>query len=286
EVCATVIAEMGGHYPELRERKSTITDVTLEEEKRFRATLDRGLALLEDEFARMVKAGEKQVAGKSIFTLYDTFGFPDDLTEIIAGERGFGVDTRGFDDEMAKAREKSRFAGSDQEAVAGELKAVATEVGATKFTGYEGRGTSGDGAGKAILVGGDPVQPASIGARVQLIFDQTPFYAEAGGQIGDTGEVATPGARVRIFDTKKPTGDVHVLLGEVMQGVIAVGDKVTFSVDDDRREKIRANHSATHLLNHALRTVLGGHVAQKGSLVAPDRLRFDFSHFSPMTDDQ
>src|SRR5262249_27351492 len=146
-------------------------------------------------------------------TLYDTFGFPDDLTEIIAGERGFGVDKVGFDDEMAKAREKSRFTGSDQEAVAGELKAVATEVGATRFTGYEGRGTTGDGGVKAIIVDGDRVTHASIGAKVQLVFDQTPFYGESGGQIGDTGEVASDTARVRIDDTKKPLADMHVLLG-------------------------------------------------------------------------
>src|SRR6185503_14053076 len=177
-------------------------------------------------------------------------------------------------------RERSRFSGSDQEAVATELKSVANEVGATKFTGYEGRGTSGEGHVKAILVDGDRVQHASIGAKVALVFDQTPFYGESGGQIGDTGWVTTKTAKVRIDDTKKPAADVHVLMGEVTLGTIGVGEHVHFEVDEDRRDRIRANHSATHLLNHALRTVLGGHVAQKGSLVAPDRLRFDFAHFS------
>ncbi|MBS1119248.1 MAG: alaS [Deltaproteobacteria bacterium] len=285
-VCDRVIAEMGAQYPELVTRASTIRDVALEEEKRFRATLERGLALLDDEFARMTKTGERHVPGKAVFTLYDTFGFPDDLTEIIAGERGLGVDKPGFAEEMKKAREKSKFSGSDQEAVAGELKAVATEVGPTKFLGYEGRGTSGEGVIKAMLVDGERVQRASIGAHVSLVFDQTPFYGESGGQVGDVGEVRTSSAAIRIDDTKKPAGDVHVLIGEVTQGTVAVGDKVTFAVDDERRDRTRANHSATHLLHHALKHVLGSHVAQKGSLVSPERLRFDFAHSSPLTDDQ
>jgi alanyl-tRNA synthetase len=285
-VCETVIDEMKGQYPDLVERRSIIAEVTLEEEKRFRATLERGLALLDDEFDRMRKSGEKNVSGKAVFTLYDTFGFPDDLTEIVAGERGFGVDKLGFQNEMDKARERSRFSGSDQEAVATEIKAVANEVGATKFLGYEGRGVSGEGHVKAILVDGERVQHASIGAKVALVCDQTPFYAESGGQIGDTGWVTTKTAKVRIDDTKKPTGDVHVLIGEVTLGTIGVGEHVHFEVDEDRRDRIRANHSATHLLHHALKRVLGGHVAQKGSLVAPDRLRFDFAHFSPMTPEQ
>jgi alanyl-tRNA synthetase len=286
EVCARVIAEMSPQYPELRERASTIKDVALEEEKRFRATLERGLSLLDDEFARMSKSGERQIPGKAVFTLYDTFGFPDDLTEIIANERGFGVDKAGYKAAMEAAQAKSKFTGSDQEAVAGEIKTVANEVGATKFLGYEGRGTQGEGVLKALLVDGQRVQHASIGAKVQLVFDQTPFYAESGGQVGDVGEVKSAGATIRIADTKKPTGDVHVLIGEVTQGTIAVGDQAEFFVDDELRERTRANHSATHLLHLALKKVLGGHVAQKGSLVSPERLRFDFAHFSPMTDEQ
>jgi alanyl-tRNA synthetase len=286
EVCARVIAEMGAHYPDLVTRQTLITEVALEEEKRFRATLDRGLAMLEDEFARVASAAEKVVPGKSVFKLYDTFGFPDDLTEIIAGERGFTVDKQGFESELAEAQRRSRFDVKDDERVAGAYKALAGEVGATKFLGYEGRGTSGEGVVKAILVDGQRVEKVEAGTKVQLVFDQTPFYAESGGQTGDAGTVTAPGGAVRIDDTKKPAGDVHVLVGEVAQGAIAVGDKVSFTVDDERRERIRANHSATHLLHHALKHVLGAHVAQKGSLVAPDRLRFDFTHFSPMTDEQ
>ena len=286
EVCQQVVAEMGGHYPELIQHQTTIGNVALAEEKRFRATLDQGVKLLEDEFAAMKQAGLTQVPGQAVFTLYDTFGFPDDLTEIIAAERGYGVDKLGFEDAMEKARNRSRFSGSDQEAVAGELKAMASEIGATRFTGYDGRGTTGDGVVKAILVDQQRTDRATAGARVALVFDQTPFYGESGGQIGDTGTVKTTGATVRIDDTKKPAGDVHVLLGEVTDGEIRVGERVSFAVDDDRRERIRANHSATHLLHHALRHVLGDHVAQKGSLVAPDRLRFDFAHFAPMTEPQ
>ena len=287
EVCSKVIAEMKGAYPELAERETTIRSVALEEEKRFRDTLDRGLKLLDDEFATLTKTGAKQVSGKAIFTLHDTYGFPDDLTEIIATERGFSVDKAGFDEEMAKAQERSKFSGSGQEAIAGDVKAIALELGATKFLGYEGRGTTGEGEIKAILVDGKRARSAAAGTRVQLVFDQTPFYGESGGQIGDTGEITTSSTKIRIDDTKKPTGDVIVLIGEVMvPGTLVIGDHATFKVDDERRERIRANHSATHLLHHALKQVLGSHVAQKGSLVSPDRLRFDFAHFAPMTEEE
>ncbi|HSK02367.1 MAG TPA: alanine--tRNA ligase [Kofleriaceae bacterium] len=286
EVCARVIAEMGGHYPELVQRKSLITEVALEEEKRFRATLDRGLGMLEEEFGSLTRHAKTVVPGKTVFRLYDTYGFPDDLTEIIASERGFSVDKQGFEQELVAAQERSKFDVKEDEKVAGAYKALAGEVGPTKFLGYDGRGTSGEGVVRAILTGDARVQRAAAGAKVQLVFDQTPFYGESGGQTGDTGTVKAPGGAVRIDDTRKPAGDVHVLVGEVTEGAIAVGDRVTFEVDDERRERIRANHSATHLLHHALKHVLGGHVAQKGSLVAPDRLRFDFTHFSPMTDEQ
>jgi alanyl-tRNA synthetase len=284
-VCGQVIAEMSAQYPELAERRRVIEEVSLEEEKRFRATLERGLALLEDEFASMAKSGAKQVPGKAVFTLYDTFGFPDDLTEIVAGERGFGIDRRSFDDEMAKAREKSRFSGSDQEAIEAVFKVLGNELGATKFSGYEA--TSSDSKLAAIVVDGDRVKHASAGTKVALAFDTTPFYGESGGQIGDAGVVEDKqtGARVRVSDAHK-YGELYVLFGQVESGSIHVGDACTQIVDAERRDRVRANHSATHLLHLALKKVLGGHVAQKGSLVAPDRLRFDFAHFSPVTAEQ
>jgi alanyl-tRNA synthetase len=286
-VCARVIDEMKATYPELSERASIIENVTLEEEKRFRKTLDQGLGLLEEEFTRMRAAGEKQVGGKVIFTLYDTHGFPDDLTEIIAEERGFTVDKTGFKAELEEARRRSRFGGSGQDGVDLLYKQLAGELGGTKFSGYEGRGVGGRGKVTALVVDGERVERASIGAKVEVVLDATPFYAASGGQIGDAGAIETAdGGRVRVTSTDKPAGDLFVHHGEVEAGTIAVGDVVAATVDDERREQIRANHSATHLLHLALKQVLGGHVAQKGSLVAPDRLRFDFAHFSPMTEAQ
>jgi alanyl-tRNA synthetase len=283
DVCDKVIDVMAEAYPELRERRTVIQNVTREEETRFRATLARGLDRLEVELSKLGRGDT--YPGKDVFTMYDTFGFPADLTEIIANERGHKIDKDGFDAELEAARAKSKFA-IDDPAIATVFKSLASEVGPTKFSGYEGRGTTGEGTLKAIVVDGKRVDKASAGTQVALVFDQTPFYGEAGGQIGDTGTVLSAHAKVRIDDTEKPAGDMHVLIGEIETGTLAVGDKVKFEVDDVRREKIRANHSATHLLNLALKKVLGNHVAQKGSLVAPDRLRFDFAHFSPMTEDQ
>ena len=287
-VCAKVVDEMKGQYPELAAKATTIENVTLEEEKRFRNTLDRGLALLDEEFEGMRARGAREVAGRVVFTLSDTYGFPSDLTEIIAGDHGFTVDNEGYKRELEVARERSQFAGSGEQALDVAAKALAGTVPATRFLGYgheiDARGTSGTGTVLAMLVDGVKATRAEAGAKVALVLDQTPFYGESGGQIGDTGTITTTGgARVKVEDAQKPTGDVVFHQGVVEAGTIAVGDEVRAIVDDDRRERIRANHSATHLLNHALRTVLGDHVAQKGSLVEPDRLRFDFAHFSPMT---
>ncbi|HPH68086.1 MAG TPA: alanine--tRNA ligase [Kofleriaceae bacterium] len=288
-VCAKVVEEMSGQYPELAERSSIITEVALEEEKRFRATLDRGLAMLDHEFAELDKAGTKKLPGQTVFTLYDTFGFPDDLTEIVAGERGFTIDKGAFDDAMAKAKELSKFGGSDQEAVSGIYKSLANEL-STTFTGYESLG--GEGKLTAVIVDGERAEHASVGATVALVFDQTSFYAESGGQTGDAGVVtAVDGScEIEITDTKKPAGSMHVLFGTVKRGTVSLraGTSPTyrFAVDGVRRDRIRANHSATHLLHLALKKYCGDHVAQKGSLVSADRLRFDFAHFSPMTHEQ
>ncbi|HUQ08380.1 MAG TPA: alanine--tRNA ligase [Kofleriaceae bacterium] len=284
-VCASVIEEMKGQYPDLVERASTIDRVTFEEEKSFRETLDDGMKLLEGEFTRMKAAGATEVSGETTFKLYDTHGFPDDLTKIIAEERGLTIDEAGFKKALADAKLRSKFAAGGQ-AVEEMHKQLAQELGATKFLGYDGRGTSGAGTIKAIVADGKRVERATEGQKVEVILDQTPFYAESGGQIGDAGVllVASAGSRVRIDEVSKPAGDMFVHAGEVMAGTIAVGDNVTATVDDERREQIRANHSATHLLHLALKRVLGNHVAQKGSLVAPERLRFDFAHFSPMSE--
>ena len=287
-VCARVVEEMKTAYPELGTAAFTIDKVSSEEEKRFRRTLDQGLSVLEDEFARLRAAGAREVSGKVTFTLRDTHGFPDDLTQIIAEERGFTIDRPAFDAELAAARARSRFAGSGQEAVDVIHKQLAGELGGTAFVGYEWPGTSHGATVRALVVEGERVERASVGARVEVVLDQTPFYAESGGQIGDAGrlEVVGGNARVRIDTTHKPVGDLYVHEGEVTAGTLGVGDRVEAVVDNARRDQIRANHSATHLLHLALKRVLGAHVAQKGSLVAPDRLRFDFAHFSPMTEAQ
>jgi len=285
KVCDRVVTLMADQYPELRERRSLIQNVTLAEEERFRATLDRGLEKLEGELGELRRAHATVLPGKTVFTMYDTYGFPADLTRIIAEERGLAIDEQGFDEELKAARAASKFVGAD-EAVSRIYKELASELGPTKFTGYEGRGTSGEGTLRAIVVDGKRVDKADQGATVALVFDQTPFYGASGGQIGDTGTARSARAEIRIDNTEKPAGDMHVLLGEITTGTLAVGDKVTFQVDDDRRDRIRANHSATHLLHHALKRVLGDHVGQKGSLVAPDRLRFDFTHGGAMTEAQ
>ena len=289
-MCAQVVEEMKGAYPELEERARVIHEITMEEEKRFRATLDRGLSLLEDEFERLRRGDENMVPGDKVFQLYDTYGFPADLTEIISLEHGFAIDQLGFEHELERARERSRSAHHLGEVGDAVFKDLANEVGATRFLGYEA--TSATGRVQAVVeigagASGRRVQRAERGAAIAFVTDQTPFYAESGGQIGDTGEArGEGGARVRIRDTHKPAGDAYVHVGEVTQGVLAEGETVTLVVDEERRDRIRANHSATHLLHLALKKYLGNHVAQKGSLVAPDRLRFDFAHFSPMTPEQ
>ncbi len=283
-VCERVIDEMAGAYPELRERAGVIREVALEEEKAFRRTLERGMNLLEDELRELRAAGKKEVPGDKVFQLYDTYGFPEDLTQIIADEQGFAIDKAGFQKELEDARNRSRFDGSGGEAVDTLFKELANDIGATEFLGYDG--VSGQGVVVALIVGGARADRASAGDEVAVICDRSPFYAEAGGQVGDTGTIRAPGGWVDVTDCIKPAGGVHIHKGKVVDGAIAVGDTVDLEVDEARRNRIRANHSATHLLHLALKQVLGDHVAQKGSLVAPDRLRFDFTHFGPMTDEQ
>ncbi|MBI5366188.1 MAG: alanine--tRNA ligase [Planctomycetes bacterium] len=284
-VCGRVIDEMGDVYPELRERRKVVEQMALEEENRFRKTLDRGLKLLEEEFDRMAAAGERTIPGLRVFSLYDTYGFPDDLTAVIARERGLEIDKAGFDVAMNEARTKSEFKGHD-EAVSDVYHTLARAQGATEFTGYDGDGVTGQGTVRAVLVKGVPAEVARAGSAVAIVVERTPFYPEQGGQMGDTGHLVTPTGRVRVDDTRKPAGDVIVHLGEVESGEVRVGEHADLEVDRDRRERTRANHSATHLLHLALKRVLGEHAAQKGSLVAPDRLRFDFSHFAALTDDE
>jgi alanyl-tRNA synthetase len=285
QVCGTVIDIMSDVYPELGERRRLIEQLTLEEETRFRRTLDRGLKLLEEEFGRMAAAGESRVPGEKVFQLYDTYGFPADLTAVIAGERGLGIDQPGFDAALAAAQARSEFKGQG-EAVEDIFKDLAGRLGPTEFLGYDGMGVLGKGEIRAILAGGKVVEAARAGEAVQVICDRTPFYGAAGGQVGDVGLMIGPRGKLTVEDAIKPAGDMVVHLGKVAEGELRAGDAVELLVEGDRRESIRANHSATHLLHLALKKVLGEHATQKGSLVAPDRLRFDYSHFAPLTDDE
>ena len=284
EVCAAVIAEMGDAYPETRDNRAFVEKVAATEEEAFRRTLDKGLAILEEEMARLRAEGGTTIPGPVAFQLYDTFGFPMDLTRTIAAEASLSVDETGFDRLMAEQRARSEWKGSGEAAVGDLHKAIATELGETKFLGYE-RGTARAEV-KALLVSGARAAVAHQGDPVEVFTEATPFYGESGGQVGDLGRIASPRGQVEVTDTQKPVQGLIAHLGRVKEGEIAVGDEVELAVDEARRDLIRANHSATHLLQYALRARLGEHVKQAGSVVAPDYLRFDFSHFQPLTDEE
>jgi len=277
----TLVREMGQAYPELVRAEALIAETLRLEETRFRRTLERGLAILDEE-SRALKAGDR-LAGETAFTLYDTYGFPLDLTQDALRPRGIGVDTDGFAAAMERQREKARaaWAGSGEAATDAVWFSLREKVGATEFLGYETE--RAEGVVAALLRDGKEAAALKAGESGAVVLNQTPFYAEAGGQVGDTGSMRAEGALARVTDTHKKVADVFVHDVVVEKGKLAVGMALTLEVDHARRRAIRQNHSATHLLHEALRQVLGDHVAQKGSLVAPDRLRFDFSHPKPMT---
>jgi alanyl-tRNA synthetase len=273
--------EMGQAYPELLRAEALITETLKLEETRFRATLARGLAILEEKSAGL-KAGA-MFDGDTAFTLYDTYGFPLDLTQDALRARGISVDIASFTDAMERQRQKARasWAGSGEAAQEAVWFALREKVGTTEFLGYETE--SAEGIVAALVKDGKEVATLKAGESGAVVVNQTPFYGESGGQVGDTGEIRRAGVRARVTDTQKKADGLFVHFVEVAEGALAVGDPVLLEVDHARRFAIRQNHSATHLLHEALRQVLGDHVAQKGSLVAPDRLRFDFSHPKPIT---
>jgi alanyl-tRNA synthetase len=271
-----LITEMGAAYPELGRARPLIEEVLQREETRFRQTLANGLKLL-DEATGTLGEGDA-LPGETAFRLYDTFGFPYDLTEDALRARGIAVDRAGFDAAMAqqKAAARAAWKGSGQTADGEVWFDIAERAGATEFTGYSA--TTGEAQVVALVVGGREATEAMAGETVTVITNQTPFYGESGGQQGDTGTIAgTNGLSITVTDTQKPLGKLHAHIGTIAASTIRVGDVVRLAVDTTRRGALRANHSATHLLHQALRNRLGGHVTQKGSLVAADRLRFDFS---------
>jgi alanyl-tRNA synthetase len=281
----TLVAEMGGAYPELKRAEALTSETLRLEELRFRDTLARGLKLLE-EATQGMSHGDR-LSGETAFRLYDTYGFPLDLTEDALRARGIAVDTAGFDAAMARQREEARkaWAGSGETGTDALWFALRDEIGATEFLGYDTE--EAEGTIVAMLKDGARVERAAAGETVRILTNQTPFYGEAGGQVGDAGAMySAKGAEARVVDTEKKLGVLNVHVVEMVRGALGVGDVVELRVDGERRRATRANHSATHLLHAALKHVLGPHVSQKGSLVAPDRLRFDFSHPKALTHDE
>jgi len=277
-----LVAEMGAAYPELIRAQPLIEATLQQEEVRFRQTLATGLKLLDEATTDLPKGGT--LSGETAFKLYDTYGFPYDLTEDALRARGIEVDRAGFDSAMAEQKSKARAAwkGSGSKASEDIWFDLAEEYGATEFTGYSG--DQGEGVVLAIVKDGARADNAEIGQTVDILLNQTPFYGESGGQIGDTGKLSTlKGFSGEVEDTSKLLGKLHVLRTKITEGELSVGETVHQVVDAERRDRVRANHSATHLLHAALRRLLGTHVTQKGSLVAPDYFRFDFSHPKALT---
>jgi alanyl-tRNA synthetase len=279
-----LVTEMGQAFPELVRGQALIEEVLLREETQFRRTLDKGLRLLDEATGDMGADGE--LDGETAFKLYDTYGFPYDLTEDALRSRGIGVDRAGFDAAMARQKAAARAAwkGSGDAASEEVWFDIADREGATEFTGYSA--ISGEGTVVAIVRDGAEVERAEAGESVVILTNQTPFYGTSGGQTGDTGQITGKnGLAASVTDTAKPLGRLHAHHARIEEGALAVGDTVELVVDTQRRSAIRANHSATHLVHAALRNRLGDHVTQKGSLVAEDRLRFDFSHPTALTPD-
>ena len=271
-----LVEEMGDAYPELKKGQAHVEKVLEKEERRFAETLDQGMDILESAIAEL---DGNEIPGDVVFKLYDTYGFPVDLTAEIARERNLSIDEKGFEKAMGQQRDRARAASKFGASDGGGLRTDAE----TEFLGYEG--TEGTSKIVSLHKGGDVVETLQAGDEGAVILSSTPFYAESGGQVGDTGILVAGGKLFRVDDTQK-SGKANVHFGSVEQGELTVGDTVDAVVDADRRQDIRLNHSATHLMHAALRQVLGDHVTQKGSLVAPDKLRFDFSHYEAVTSEQ
>ncbi|MDN5865625.1 MAG: alanine--tRNA ligase, partial [Gammaproteobacteria bacterium] len=276
QLIAPLVKEMGEAYPELRHQQKRIEELVFLEEERFAQTLDTGMSLLD---AAISEVNDKQIDGAMTFKLYDTYGFPVDLTADIARERGLTVDMAGFEREMAAQRQRARAAsrfGADYS------KRVEVK-GRSEFSGYDH--LSGPSRVSALFHDAEQVEQLQAGEQGMVVLERTPFYAESGGQVGDAGELIADGIRFIVADTQK-RGEAHVHRGRLDVGTLAVGDEIRAEVDSERRAATVRNHSATHLLHAALRELLGEHVTQKGSLVAPDRLRFDFAHSQPVAPDE
>ena len=285
EYAHEVAVLLGAEYPELVEKSALIDGILTAEEERFGATLDAGESKLTAELEQLEDGA--QLSGEVAFLLHDTYGFPIDLTREIAANAGHVVDMDAFDAAMTEQRERARkSANRDAWGNAQSIwVALSDRLDETVFDGYDNHVLSGVRV-VALVQDGQEVESASAGSEVEVVLDRTPFYAEMGGQVGDTGKLTAPGLYVHVTDTKHRDGGLESHVGVVEEGTISVGDSVTATIDAGRRELIRRNHTATHLLDAALKKVLGDHVNQAGSLVAPDRMRFDFTHFEALTKDE
>jgi len=289
EVAAVVIDQMKGAYPDLIERASFIRKVVESEEERFIETLDAGLRILQEEVAVLKEAGGHVIPGDIVFKLYDTFGFPTDLTADIVRKDSLSLDMDGFEKAMSAQREKAResWKGSGQEAVSEVYHRLSVEGIVTEFAGYDAAGKTFKSQVTALLKKGQAVEEIGAGDEAEVIVAKTPFYGETGGQVGDTGVIAgDEGALFEVADTRRPLENVITHIGKLKSGRLRKGDLVSLKVDDEPRRATEANHSATHILQAALKTVLGEHIKQSGSLVNAERLRFDFTHFSRIDEEE
>ncbi|WP_298326464.1 alanine--tRNA ligase, partial [Asticcacaulis sp.] len=276
-----LVREMGDHYGELKRAEATIVETLRQEEERFRRTLGRGMTLL-DEATANLKDGD-MLEGEVAFKLYDTYGFPLDLTQDAIRAKGLSVNVAGFEAAMEEQKQRGRanWKGSGETSVQAEWFSIRDQAGASEFVGYEHLSTQSH--ARVIVRDGESVSEGLVGERLQVVFDRTAFYPEGGGQAGDTGTLHWAGGEGRVLDTQKQAGDLIVHDVEITEGVLAVGDMVHLHVDGAKRQTTKSNHSAAHLLHAALKNVLGPHVAQKGQLVDAERMRFDFSHGAPVS---
>ncbi|MBU1567178.1 MAG: alanine--tRNA ligase [Proteobacteria bacterium] len=287
EVCNAVVGEMASAYPHIKAALSLLAQVVTKEEERFRETLENGLTLLDEEISRMTRENLQRIPGSFIFKLYDTFGFPFDIVRDIALERGYGFDEPGFLLEMENQRQKSRSSRKDEgvKLLDEGVKNLAAVGKKTQFAGYHDLSASARVEG-LLDDEGRSVKKLAVGQKGRLYVESTPFYAESGGQVGDCGVVSWQGGQAKVMATSVASGKIVLHEIEVTEGVLVEATEVALVVDKDRRRAIATHHSATHMLHAALRNLLGDHVKQAGSMVGPDRLRFDFTHFSPLTQEQ
>ncbi len=286
EVVPGVIEAMGDTYPEILENKSYIQEVILHEEKRFNETLDFGLRLLNQEIDRLLSSNIRQIPGELVFKLYDTYGFPSDIVIDMAKNLNLSIDMAKYEELMNKQREQSRkyWKGFGEREPKEVYKEIISELKPTEFVGYQT--LKAEGKVVALIRGEEVVVEAKEGEEVEIITEKTPFYAESGGQVGDKGIIEGAKGYVEVYDTKKLPGDIFVHIGKVVKGSIRAGETVVLSVDEDLRLDTAKHHTATHVLHAVLRKVLGDHVKQAGSLVSPERLRFDFTHFKALTKEE